>query len=259
MLNSFLKIKRDLKSERGFTLVEMVAVSVLLSMLSLVLYGTLDGIIDGRAAILNRSRSGATARIVMERMTRELNGIVFGITLSENDEEQQDGQGVTQGSSFSSARTFFEGKSNSGKGSIRFVSAEVAQAAYGTFTNHGVVEIRYRLVEDPEQEDSEDKSFILVREETPGGVRNEKITKERKVVFPLASGISSLDFRFLDNEEWQSDWSQPSVPNAVEITLGVTDSNGAKNMFRTAVAVSQKRRTSSSQAGQQSQGAPAVQ
>ena len=98
--NSLLDPTRD-NQEAGFTLVEMVAVAVLLSMLSLVLYGTLDGIINARAAILNRSKAGATARIVVERMTRELNGIVVGVTLSaEKQEGEQQDQGVTPGSSF---------------------------------------------------------------------------------------------------------------------------------------------------------------
>jgi len=248
-------------SERGFTLVEMVAVSVLLSMLSLVLYGTLDGIIDARAAILNRGKAGATARIVMERMTRELNGVVVGVTLSDNSAENQQDQGVTPGSSFSRARTFFEGKSSGDKGSIRFVSSEVAQAAYGAFTNYGVVELSYRLLEDPDQEekDSENPRFILVRDEIPGGIRNEKIIKDRKVTFPIASGISSLNFRFLNQEDWVSDWTEPSIPQAVEITLGISNENGSTNTFRTAVAISKKRRAFNPQGSQQANPAAAPQ
>jgi len=230
------------REDAGFTFVEVIVVTVLLAVLSLILFGSLDGIIRGREGLQDRSNSTNVARTVLERMSRELSNRALE-PLSQNQNSGDGSTGNSTGSSLSNfgRRAFLEGSGgNGGKDKLRFISSGTAQAAYGAFTNYGLVEIEYRLEKDPKGEDSE--IFLLLREEKPVAITDQELANSKRVVFPLADNITALNFRFLENGAWKNSWNGVALPEAVEITLKVKGDNGLELPFRTAVAINQRRR-----------------
>lgn len=235
--------------DSGFTLVELLFVALLLALLSAILYGSLEGIIITRKTIEERQQSTATARYVIERMTREI--------ASRAAEPISDPQGgENNNSQFQTVvRRYLSGKNldagSSDQDSLRFVSTSAAQAAMNGFPNAGLVEIEYRLEDLPDgskqpEFDDDLKSYALVREEIPAGKDNKKEKEETKtgrIVFPLADNVVGLNFRYLRDGTWTDAWdgSLARFPEAIEITLRLRESKGKIATFRTAVAVNERR------------------
>lgn len=267
------KLKQKINSEAGFTLVELVAVSVLLGMFTLVLFGSLDGIISSRSNILNRNQGSRTARIAFERITRELNnkylrggGLSEANSPSGEDENipqdpnaqdpnaqdpniQSTNQSTNQRSSGGSS--YFIGKNKSSgdaqQDSIRFLSSGVSETIFNGFSNHGVVEVGYELVPDSDvkYDGSTKNTFILTRNEQPAAVENEKIIESKLLTTPIASNISSLNFRYLNEDgAWVDDWDKNKslIPKAIEIFIAIQndDEDAMETSFKTAVFISQK-------------------
>ena len=243
MHHSILAIRKNSSSEAGFTFVEVLMTTILLSFLSIIIFGSISGIVRGRENLQSRSRSVNVARTVLERITRELGNRALE-PLARNQQNNSEGSSENTPNRFG-RRAFMEGTGGGeGKDKLRFTSSGTAQAAYGAFTNYGLVEIQYRLEEDPDSEG--DQTYFLVREENPVGVEDEDTRNSRRVVFPLASDITALGFRFLENAAWKDSWNGVALPEAIEITIKIRAENGEETPFRTAVAINKRRRGLSS-------------
>lgn len=229
------------KKEQGLTLVEMVVVSLLLAIMGSVLYSSLNGIGQAKEAIQANRQSTRTARFVLGRISRELRGaLAEPLYIQEDTEDSQPRK----------RNPFLVGE-NSKKGtipgsdSLEFVSSSAAQATYSPMANHGHVQIKYRLVANPDVKpgEAEFQQHLLIREETPAGVKDQKTIDKRKVIFPIANNISSINFRYYSNGEWKTQWTntESGLPEAVEIALITTSSNGTADTYKTAVSVAPKR------------------
>lgn len=230
------------KAESGFTLVELLMVTVLLSIMVGVIYGTLGGIFRAQKIVDEKSQISRTAQFVLAKMIRELSNFSTIEALS-----SANSQGSSASTVFPKPRLQGERETKSGKphDSLRFISNGTGQANFGALTNYGLVEIKYSLQDaptnDPLYQDSD--SSILVREEKPamGQVSKDlaEILKQRTIRYPMAEGVVSLSFRYRNDEKWEDTWNEPTskAPQAVEITLVLKDENDLEHSFKTAVAI----------------------
>lgn len=236
--------------EEGFTILEMIVVTLLLAIMGSVLYGTINGIIRGRNAALNANSAFETARYIIGRLNRELTSRASE-PLSSPDDTQPGAQLGTTTPFGGGRRMYLEGVDrklgNTDADLLRFTSDGSAQAFIAASGNRGRVEISYRLEEDPETERSfgnDDPVYTLVREERPAGMAEQEIAEAEKVVFPLANNVVSLDFRYLKNNSWTEEWGtrNPGFPEAIEVKLVIRGETGQDEEFRTAIGLSRKLR-----------------
>lgn len=231
--------------ESGLTLVEIAVVSVLLSLLSLIAYGSLTGIGRSKAKIEAEREVTRTAQYVISRLSRELMNRVEQPFASDTNEKESSG---TQ------KKIYFLGKDqksgSKSSDSIRFSSLGSGQVVFGGEANPGVVEIEYRMVEAKDKdliltgaEESGEKRMVLVREEIPAGLDSTESAKEirakKRIVFPISERVSSLNFRYRRNGKWLDEWSEKrkGFPDAIEITLGIRGAAENTEYYRTAIAI----------------------
>jgi len=237
-------------NEQGFTLVELIVVTMLLGMLSAVLFGTINGILQSKRLVeeqsqFDRGAQYALGRIIDELSTRFPSPIVLN---SDQEEDEEGGGSSLQSASTALQKQYMLGINKKDRDrqfdSLSFVSAKGGQAFYGAHENHGLVTITYVLKESKDTEDgkksqlSDPTSFVLVREETPS-VDNKETIEKQKIIFPLVRNVWSLNFRYLSDEEWLTSWGKGKVgfPAAIEITLVIGSDEKNLQKYRTAVAV----------------------
>jgi type II secretion system protein J len=249
-LGSFTKDVRGF-GQKGLTLVEMVVVTLLLALMGSILYSSLNGISTAKEAIQSQRQSARTARFVLGRMSRELRGALAEPLYLQ--QEEVNGSGMRRQNPFLVGEN--AKKDGEGSDALQFVSSSGAQAVYGAMSNYGHVQIRYGLVENPDEErvNQDLRRFLLIREETPAGVEDDDIIEKRRIVFPLANNISSLNFRYFSDGEWKDKWddADSGLPEAVEISLLVLGPSGIPDSYKTAVAIAPRRgrQNSRSQSG----------
>jgi len=240
------------KREGGFTLIELIAVTVLLALLGSIVYKTLDGLMQSKQIIEDQRSARVGIRYVLSRMMKELSSrqaYSIGNFLF--------GEGNEKSTSRYSNRVYFLSKNetdgNSDKDSLRFISGAPVDSPSTPYGRNGVVEITYRLerMEIPfgkERPNDGFGSYILVREEIPSGLPDKDVRDERKVVWPIAENVIGLNFRFRKRDKWLEEWkmNDRGFPEAVEITLKFRGARGRIETFRTAVAIEKRRRGNAS-------------
>lgn len=251
---NILRPKQDAvnEGEKGFTLVELVVVAVLLAMMSAILYSTINSILSSKSLVERQREVDREAQYILDRMVRELTSrVAIGLSVSSRKGSSDEKDTSTSGGSSlltTTAQPYIEGNhkknSHSTADTIRFVSTGTGQSVVGGFSNAGLVEIRYSLEKRTDHSDEHPKdgleSMLLVREEYPADVDNEKIRKNRKVSLPLANDIVGLSFRYMKDSKWQQEWKNQyaKLPEAIEITLKIRGADEAVETYRTAVSIS---------------------
>ena len=239
-----MKIQPTALNQNGFTLIELVVVSVLLAIMATILYGSITGIMGGRDAIKSQRQTGTLAQFVLERMSRDLISREL-IPLT----NQEGASTPNTGFRGFGAQKYFEGtnasKDEANADSIRFVTNNVPQVTSSTVPNFGLIEVSYRL-EKPKDRDADERAprYVLIRDEKPAEIseQNKELLEKRTRSLPLADNVAGLNFRYLLNGEWQESWqnAQRPLPEAIEITLELLDELGDTQKFRTAIFVSKQ-------------------
>lgn len=240
------------KQEQGFTILELLFVSVLLALMAGILYSSITGIMRSREAVEDQRATTKVAQSIFSRFITEFSSITAGSKLSDSKDcfNPCPIEGKNKGS----------GKNASDQ--IRFISLNASQPIAGAIGNNGLVEVSYKLKKNssksPFYDPDQDKNLkVLIREEVPAGIDDKKILKAKRITTPLAYNVSSLNFRYLINtvlnQTWENKWDRTrkaQPPIAIEITLGIKGENGRKEVFRTAVHIpSAKRDTARGGAG----------
>lgn len=238
-----------IQSARGFTLLEVVVVTVLLMLMGGILFGTVGSFVRGRTLVLDGRGNQRAATLIFSRLNRELLSMAPEALSSEALQNSGERAGNI------SQKRYVLGTDNSGgkseRDSIRFASEGSGQAVIGGQNNHGRVEIEYRLVE-PEgsasTEFGKERRYVLVREEYPAGIKDSTIYKKRKIVIPLAENVLSLNFRYRLGEKWFDAWRgrQVGFPDVVEVEIELASDRGASETFKTAVTVNTRNTSRSS-------------
>ncbi|MFN8389567.1 MAG: type II secretion system protein GspJ [Bdellovibrionota bacterium] len=241
----------DSFGSEGLTLIELVVVAALLALLSALLWGTLSGIIRARDVSDATRTADVTAHYIFSRISNELAGRSF-VPLNTVKDDDSSAAGSSSGApQIGAAPSYLLGTDEQGGerdlDKIRFVSSNAAQPFVGGQSNHGLVEVEYHLAENPDEDASAPpasgkKPMTLVRVETPAAVTTKELIQSRRIILPLAENIVSLNFRYLRNGTWQKDWKEtnPPLPEAVEVTLGVLAEGDKVETYRTAVAITSK-------------------
>ncbi len=265
--------KLELRSERGFTLPEVIVVTVLLALLSAILYSVISGILRSRDISRSIVDVDRTAHVVLSRLTEELSGrsLMIPLRTTSGDEsptsDPQPTPSLGAGFVAGGGSQYFIGKDSKDgeydRDTLRFVTHSTGLAPSGVFANYGPVEILYQLQIGTESEgdDAEramSKGFAdsstpltLVREEYPAAVSEKELLKQRHFVTPIAEGVLSLNFRYQRDGKWLDQWrdQSPPIPEAIEITIGLKGDGEKVEYYRTAIAISPSGKATAASSG----------
>ncbi len=207
-----------LKGWRGFTLLEVLVASAILSLVLAALYGVFSRTLASKRLAEERADRSRSARIVLLHMGEDL----------------QASFPFTRGNARFSGETR---RTNAfPEGALSFVSSAqtpVSSAGHESDLN----EIGYILLPDP----ARPGSYSLVRRVNldPGVTDPAADWSLEKDAYPLLSRIRGLRFRFFDGHTWREEWGQDDtrdkLPQAVEATLYLPDSHEEVVEFSTVV------------------------
>ncbi len=215
-----------LKRQSGFTLVELLLVTVLLSMFFGIVYGALTGLFQTKKAIEDQRELARSAFYFLNRITEELETATRDVKVDKT--KGEDTLVVFRGDN--------RRDSLADADSISFVSRTGAQAVEGGGGNQGSVQIGYGVAND---ESDAQGGHVIVRTELPATESDAKLRNLRKITFPVASNVTSLNFRYYRAQRWTDEWPAKanSLPEAIEITVGFKRADGKLESFKTAVAL----------------------
>jgi len=211
--------KTDYKKngERGMTLIEVLTAVAILALVTGLIYGSISRSLAARDLADRIEERYSTARIAMDRISRELSMAYLTMHMSYDKRTQ----------------TLFKAKSESPVDRVLFSSMAHLRLApdvhesdlsyieyYGEYSNDGKGRTR------------------IMRKEKPG--LDDK-PEEGGVAEVLAEDISGLELRYWDDaqKEWADDWDSTGIekgnklPRLVKITLLMLDENGKELKFVT--------------------------
>jgi len=182
-------------TDRGFTLIEMLVAVAVSALLLTTTYGIVTSVSRTRDRLSSDGESFHLARVINERMARELRGAYYSAT--------------------SAGSLFAGGVDENGAPFLQLATTAATPASGGS----GIVVVRYRLAEDAEGEK------VLLRDEYPLSNQPASERPEQR----LAAGIENLQLRFRRGADWQPEWrstEQAGLPDLVELTLTVKGTDG---------------------------------
>lgn len=177
----------------GFTLIEiLIAISILAILLTSV-YGIFSSVSLARQRLDADSADYHRARVIFDRMGRELRGAYF---------QARD-----------SNLAFTGGISDESAASLELTTTAVSPLSR---TGSGLARVRYLLVPDPEDADG---GLVLMRSEWPAHdpVPDQDIANMMR----LAPAVEAMAIRFYAKGEWVEKWDarDSGMPEMVEISL----------------------------------------
>jgi len=208
-----------LKGWRGFTLLEVLVASAILSLVLAALYSVFSRTLASKRLAEERADRSRSARIVLLRMGEDL----------------QASLPVTRGNSRFSGETHQVKDFPAGVLSfVSFAPTPVSSAGRESDVN----EIGYALLPDPELIGF----YHLVRRVNldPGVADSAADRSPNREEYPLLSRVRGLRFRFFDGRAWHEEWGQSDdtrdkLPRAVEATLYMQNSQEEVAEFSTVI------------------------
>lgn len=184
--------KRGMRSSRGFTLVEVLVAISILAILLTSIYGIFSSVSLARERLDADSAEYHRARVLFDRLGRELRGAYFQT---------------------SSRELVFAGSSADDR-SFEFELTTSAVSPLSK-TGSGIARVRYLLIED--EEDTAD-GRVLMRSEHPV---HESVDETAAGMMRLIPGIEAMTLRFYINGQWKTAWDGQisGLPELVEIAL----------------------------------------
>jgi general secretion pathway protein J len=186
--------------QSGFTLVEVVAASVIGAFIALVAVGTLRTITAGTDRIDNNVRAAAEVRFARDIIYRDLSNLY-----RERDMEAMHLTGETAGTvdgvfSWLTFHTVSRSKAR-----VEQPEGDVYEVEYYLSRDGDRSELMRRLWPNPEQDVE------------PGGI-----------LTVIAEDIEFFEVRFFDGEEWQEEWPEEmkTIPHLVEVAVGARQEGG---------------------------------
>jgi len=231
-------LNRSQHATLGFTLIEVVISFALLSVVVSIAYSTMSGLMRAKQYLDDGRDAQAVANAVIQRITRELqladqnNGLL----------PSPQNKNVRYPRNANMLGSATKDNSEEAKDEITFMAHGASQYVLGNSEYADIVQITYRVEEDPEQRGGAEPTYYLVRDETPL-IRPYDKAFERRVTFPITSRLVALDFRYLkldDNtgDRWLDEWGppdNPGLPAMVEFTFKIRSNMGQITSFTSAV------------------------
>jgi prepilin-type N-terminal cleavage/methylation domain-containing protein len=234
-------------SSCGFTLIEVTLAIAILSVMVLLNYQTIRGLIEAKLLLDDKRDGMFIANSVLTRFARE-------IQLASGDRPLLpacDSLGpVPVGAAAANAtpapnsgpRLLFKAEEDSmGQGpTLTFMAKEAGQYIPDGGTHSGIVQITYRVAEDPDQKGARERTLLLVREEVPYRLPATKACAG-VIRFPITKNLVSLSFQFYDkkNQEWSASWTDQKstrLPSVVQFSLTLATPQG-QEIYTTAVPI----------------------
>ncbi len=219
----------------GFTLVEVLLATFILTLIMTVGYGSLSYIIKGKALLDDRRDAMLIGDAILSRFTRELQLVSLderrAIISRPNEDEK------------TSSTALLGQASNLDNGlpgdSITFLAMDGGQYLPDGGTHTGVVQITYRVASDPEQRGTSDKTYYLIRDEIPY-LRPPEKAWQQVMTFPVTAQLVSMSFEYYDADkaQWTNTWTgegTQKVPAMVRFSISIKSPAGKINTWSTAV------------------------
>ena len=217
----------------GFTLIEVILAISILSMMVVLNYRMIKNLIESKIIVDDKREAMFVANSVLTRLTRELQLAVTKPTLLPPCDQANTTRPLT---------AFVATGGDQGQGPVLTFSArEAGQYIPDGSTRSGVVQITYRVDNDPDAKSDKDATLLLVREEMPN--RNPPQLACKSVIrFPISSNLVNLEYKFFDKKtrEWSSDWTGPkssNLPDIIQFSLTLKSPKGDIDTYTTAVAL----------------------
>ena len=196
------------QKQRGLTLVEILVAISLLGLLLASVYGVFSSISKTRGRLDNASSEYHKARVIFDRLGRELRGTYFRPDNSE--------------------LAFSGGLADDGFLEFTLTTSAVTPLSQ---TGSGIAKVYYRIAADHE---NSGKGLVLFRRERPVHLSSSDGPSTGMMRF--APGIKTMSLRFFKNGEWATSWDGlvSGLPDLVEITLEVITEDETLASFITA-------------------------
>ncbi|RMD87141.1 MAG: prepilin-type N-terminal cleavage/methylation domain-containing protein [Candidatus Dadabacteria bacterium] len=236
LMSNGMAEKRPHERRHGFTLIEITIAIAILAFIGGITFYSVIQIIQSKKILDDRDDAQRIAIAVLNRMTRELQLAYSGIGLMPRPESGSKRRLPSNINLIGKPKKLPNGKRGD---SIRFIALEGGQYLPDGGTHSGVVQIMYRVEENPETKDDKIPTYVLVREEIPIIMPVEKAFA-KMMVFPVSERILSLSFRYYDEEEdtWVNTWGQGDrvkLPLQIELRLEILSPQGIVHKIVTAV------------------------
>lgn len=243
----------DSASQRGLTLLELILSVSILSVIILLNYSLLRGVIRAKTIIDDKRDGMFIANSVLTRLARELQLTTASRPLLPSCGTLSQAPNGSQGSSGSSGavntpRLVLVGEpGKTGQGvpndTLTFLAKEGGQYIPDGGTHSGIVQITYRVEPDPDQSSlsSERKTFLLIRDETPYQRPPTRACKNA-IRFPITKDLVSLRFKYFDGKtkEWSDTWTDTKsvrLPSLIQFSLTLKTPAGELETYTSAVAL----------------------
>jgi prepilin-type N-terminal cleavage/methylation domain-containing protein len=232
----------------GFTLIEVTLAIAILSVMVLLNYKTIRGLIEAKLLLDDKRDGMFIANSVLTRVAREIQlATAQRALLPPCDSLGPVPAGAAAASATSAQnsgpRLVFKAEESSidAGPTLTFLAKEAGQYIPDGGTHSGIVQITYRVAEDPDQREAREKTFLLIREEVPHRLPATQACAGT-IRFPITKNLVSLGFQFYDKrtEEWSSSWPEDKavrLPNIVQFKLILATPQGHET-YTTAVPIS---------------------
>lgn len=239
---TMMNLKKGTRSSSGFTIIEVILVLAILAVVLGITYSALSGIMRSKQILDDLRDSRVIANSILNRMTRELQ-LAASRTPLLPPEENLDEIRSSRINLIGEKRSM--GQDRSGD-SITFLALEGGQYMPDGTTHSGLVQITYRVEEDPEGDSFDDQLFYLIREEVPY-IRPYEDAYEQKMVFPITKRLRNLSFRYYDINEgrWVDTWGEDpldQLPSMVQFYVEIASPQNRVERFVTTVPLRAARR-----------------
>jgi len=230
-------MKKAQKAEHGLTLVEVIFALAILAFMVSVNYKILIGVIGSRQLIDDRREGMYIANSVLTRLSREIQLAVKQPLLPACGSAAAGGTAGAPNST--TGQPSLIGESGIGGTTLTFQAKDAGQHIPDGGTHAGVVQITYRVAEDPDQKGGKNQGLLLVRDEVPNTKPIADACK-KALHFPITSSLVSLSFRFFDSRtnEWTDAWTSaqaPRLPKIIEFTVALRNPSGKVTTYVSAV------------------------
>lgn len=231
--------RRPTNSERGLTLVEVIFALAILAFMVSVNYKILIGVIASRQLIDDRREGMYIANSVLTRLSRELQLATKRPILPACGSAAATPGGSGPAGSAGPPAQYFLAESGLEGTTLTFLAKHGGQHVPDGTTHSGVVQLTYRVAEDPDQKGAKVPGLLLIRDEVSTAPPLAASCK-RALHFPITNNLISLTFRFFDarTKEWSDAWtgSQANhLPSIVEFTVALRSPSGKVQSYTSSV------------------------
>jgi type II secretion system protein J len=227
-------INKGLTQNHGFTLIEVVIASTIFVIMGTIAYRTLTLILSTKQTLDVRRQDNILATALLTRLTKELQLAVSNqrsLLPPRGSNTNATGKAVYMRSE---AQRVSSGKRGD---SLTFLALDGAQYFPDGATRNGIVQITYRLADDPEERGK----VQLIRDETPL-LSTPALSYQRSIIFPLSTRVIALRFSFYggSSDRWVGVWgnnNQDPLPEMIQATFTFGSLEGEEKEYSTTVSL----------------------